>query len=399
METTDAFTGLVCLDCGERVTQKALGPCPACEGVLDPTYDYETIDVTRADVTAWQGQSMWRYDELLPFPASAAVSLGEGNTPLIDCPSMAADLGVDRVLIKDEGQNPTSTFKDRGHSPAVTAAAGHNATEIALASAGNAGHAAATYASRANLSANVFLPSRAGPTQRTMVRVHGADLTIVDGTLDDAGAAYEVAFAAHEDWYSTQSFVTPYRHEGKKTMGYEIIEALDWTVPDTIVYPTGGGVGLYGIHKGIREFRKLGLIDGAPALYAAQSTGCAPIVRAWDTGADRHTPWADPDTVCTGLEVADPGASPHILRAIRETGGGAVATDDDAILAAARRVARRDGVEMVPTAAAAASGARKLARAGEFADTDTVVILNTGAGSKDAGLLATELNSEAPDSV
>jgi len=224
-----------------------------------------------------------------------------------------------------------------------------------------------------------------------MVNVHGGDLTVVEGRIGDAGAAFEDALAEHDDWYPVQTFVTPYRHEGKKTMVYEIVEQEGWDVPDAVVYPTGGGVGLLGMHKGATELRELGLIDDVPAMYAAQSEGCAPIVDAIDRGLDRHDPVEHPDTVCGGIEIPDPGASPLILDAVRESGGGAVATSDDEILHAAARVAQREGLEMGATCAAAASGAWALADRGEFDEDDTVVLLNTGAGNKDADVLRSHL--------
>jgi threonine synthase len=227
-----------------------------------------------------------------------------------------------------------------------------------------------------------------------MVNVHGGDLTVVGGNLTDAGAAYGDAMEDHDDWYSVATFVTPYRHEGKKTMFYEIAEQLGWESPDAIVYPTGGGVGLVGMHKAAQEFRDLGLVEDLPAMYAAQSEGCAPVVEAWEAGADRHEPWENPDTLFGGIEVPDPGASPLILEAIRESDGGAVATDDDTILDAAIAVAQVEGVEMGATCASAASGAWKLANEGELGEDDTVVLLNTGAGNKEDDILRSHLMSQ-----
>jgi threonine synthase len=317
--------------------------------------------------------------------------MDEGATPLVSCPTLAEEMGVGAVLIKDEGRNPTGTFKDRGQTVAVTAAVQAGADEVALASAGNAGHAAAAYAGRAGLDASVFLPSRAGFTQKAMVNVHGADLTVVEGRIGDAGAEFQAALEEHEEWFPLQTFVTPYRHEGKKTMLYEIVEQLDWTVPDAIVYPTGGGVGLVGMYKGAREFEELGLIDSIPEFHAAQATGCAPIVRAMEEGLDRHELWDHPDTICGGIEIPDPGASPWILETLRESDGGAVATADEEILDAGVAVAQQTGVEMAPTSAAAASGAWELAEQGAFDETDTVVLVNTGAGNKEADVLRSHL--------
>ncbi len=392
MNTTDAFVGLECIDCGEHVdAEMGTHRCPDCDGILDPTYDYDAIDLTREALTQRPFDSMWRYEELLPFPRSAAVTMDEGATPLIECEKLTDQLGVGRVVFKDEGRNPTGTFKDRGQTVAVTAATQHDAGDIALASAGNAGQAAAAYAGRADIEAHVFLPARAGFTMKAMTNVHGGDLTVVGGRITDAGSAYADAMDEHEDWYSVKTFVTPYRHEGKKTMLYEIIEQLEWEVPDAIVYPTGGGVGIVGMYKAAREFKELGLIDELPAFYAAQATGCQPIVEAFEAGRDRHDPVEYPDTICGGIEIPDPGASPWILEALRATDGGAVATDDEEILEAAIAVAKGEGLEMAPTCAAAASGAWELRDRGEFDEDDTVVILNTGTGNKDADVLRSHL--------
>jgi threonine synthase len=399
METTDAFTGLSCVDCGETFdAATATHRCPDCDGILDPVYDYGRIDLTPAALAERPFESMWRYAELLPFAPETAVSLGEGATPLVECPALADAMGVGRVLLKDEGANPTGTFKDRGQSLAMTAARQHGAEEIALNSAGNAGQAAAAYAARADLDAHVFLPSRAGFTQKAMTEVHGADLTVsgpMDGTsqIGDAGRAYAEAMAEHPDWYSAKTFVTPYRHEGKKTMALELLEQLDWEAPDGVVYPTGGGVGLVGMHKAAREVRDLGWTDELVPMYAAQAAGCAPIVRAYEAGADRHEPVPDDevDTACNGIAIPDPGASGLILDAVRESDGGAVATTDREIFDAAIEVARSEGLEVGATCAAAVSGAFALAESGEFGPEDTVVLLNTGAGNKDVDALRAHL--------
>ncbi len=392
IETTSGFEGLSCVDCGEHhAPGAATGRCPACGGILDPEYDLSAVELTRGDLAKRPFDTMWRYEELLPFPRERAVTLDEGATQLVECPELAEEWGLGRVLLKDEGRNPTGSFKDRGATVAVTAAREAGASDVALASAGNAGQAAAAYAARADLDAHVFLPSRADFVNKAMVNVHGADLTVVGGRIGDAGAAMEDALAEHDDWHPVQTFVTPYRHDGKKTMLYETVEAMDWEVPDAVVYPTGGGVGLVGMHKGAKELRELGLIDDLPAMVAAQSEGCAPVVDAHERGLDTHEEWETPDTVCGGIEIPDPGASPLILDAIRESDGTAVATDDDAILGAGVEVARATGLEMGATCAAAASGARKLAEGGELGEDDTVVLLNTATSNKEADLLRSHL--------
>ncbi|PSQ39776.1 threonine synthase [Halobacteriales archaeon SW_5_70_135] len=392
--TTAAFDGLACVDCDERFSvAEATGRCPACGGILDPQYDLSAVGLTREELAGRPFDTMWRYEELLPFPRERAVTLDEGATPLVECPELAEAWGLGRVLIKDEGRNPTGSFKDRGATAAVTAAREVGASDVVLASAGNAGQAAAAYAARADLDCHVFLPSRADFVNKAMVNVHGADLTVVGGRIGDAGAAMEDALDEHEheDWHPVQTFVTPYRHDGKKTMLYETVEAMEFEVPDAVVYPTGGGVGLVGMHKGATELRELGLIDELPSMVVAQSEDCAPIVSAYEAGRDRHEPWATPDTVCGGIEIPDPGASPLVLDAVRESGGTAVATGDDAILDAGVEVARATGAEMGATCAAAASGARRLAAEDELGEDDTVVLLNTAAGSKSADLLRSHL--------
>ena len=243
METTDAFTGLRCTDCEALFdVGEAPGRCPDCGGILDPEYDYDSLDVTR-ETFSGDGPGLWRYESLMPFPASVAVTLDEGNTPLVEAPALADELGVGQVFIKDEGRNPTGTFKDRGQAMAVTAAAQHGAETVALATAGNAGQAASAYAAKADIDSEAFVPTRASFVNKAMINVHGGEMTVVEGRIGDAGAAYDDAIADHEEWHSVKTFVTPYRHEGKKTMLYETVEQLDWEVPDHVVYPTGGGVG------------------------------------------------------------------------------------------------------------------------------------------------------------
>ncbi|WP_226480193.1 threonine synthase [Natrinema amylolyticum] len=394
MEPTDAFAGLECVDCGATVDAAETHRCPDCGGSLDPSYDYDAIDLDRETLAARPFDSQWRYAELLPFARESAVTTNEGATALVDCPDLAAELGVEHVLIKDEGRNPTGSVTDRGASVAVTAAAAHGASDIALPSPGNGGQAAAAYAARAGLESHAYLPSRSGFTNKAMVNVHGGDMNVVGGRYGDAVGAFEEGLAEHDDWYSLRAFETPYRHEGAKTLFYELVEQLEWTVPDVVAYPTGAGTGLVGLAKAAREFRQLGLTDELPALYAAQAAGCAPIVEAVDDGRDEHEPVEHPDTICGELEIPDPTASPRVLEAIRESDGGAVATEDPDILESAARVAQAEGLELIPSAAAAASGAWELAEHGAFDGSETVVIVNTGAGNKEADVLRSHLMSQ-----
>ncbi len=406
METTDGFTGLVCVNCGETVeaeTGAGVGAetgttarCPDCDGLLEATYDLEAIasSVDRETLESRPFDSLWRYAELLPFPRSAAVTIDEGATPLVECEKLATELGVGRVLIKDEGRNPTGSIADRGASLAVTAALESGATDIALASPGDSGQSIAAYAGRAdsdNLEAHVYLPSRSGFSNKAMVNVHGGDMTVVGGRYAEAASAVAEGLAEHEAWDSIQPVLTPYHLEGIKTVAYEIFEGLEWTSPDAIVTATGSGLGIAGLYKGSKEFHELGLIDSVPSLYAAQADGCAPIVEAVDAGATQHDPIEYPDTICGGIEIPDPDGGTQALEAIRATDGGAVATEDEDILEAAIAVAKGEGIELTPSSAAAASGAWELAEQGVFDGEETVVIVGTAAGSKEADVLRSHL--------
>jgi len=392
METTTAFVGLECVDCGATFDAEEHHRCPDCGGLLDPQYAYDEIDLDSETLASRPFESMWRYEELLPFPHASAVSMAEGATPLVECPTLAAELGVDRVLIKDESRNPTGAAVDRGQSLAVTATTHHNAETVTLASPGNGGQSAAAYAGRAGLESTVYLPSRSSFTTKAMVNVHGGEMSVVGGRFDDALAAYEEGLAEHDDRYSLQSFTTPYRHEGMKTILYEIVEQLEWDVPDIICYPTGSGTGIVGLAKATRELETLGLIEDQPALYATQADGCAPIVEAYEAGDDEITPTEHPDTICGDLEIPDPAGGSWALEAIRRTDGGAIALEDQDILEAGVQVAANEGLECAPSSATAAAGAWELT--GTFDGDETIVLVNTAAGSKEADVLRSHLMSQ-----
>ncbi len=394
METTDAFVGLDCRDCEGRFDPaQATHRCPDCAGILDPAYDYNAINLTHDVLDDRSGQSMWRFRDLLPFPRDRAVTLEEGATPLVSCPRLAQAADVGELLVKDEGRNPTGSFTDRGASVSMTAARESCADTVALPSTGNAGQAVSAYAARAGLDAQVFLPTRSGFVHKAMINIHGADMTVVEGRIDDAVSAYNDAATANE-WHPLASFQTPYRHEGQKTMAFELVQTLGWTTPDAIIHPTGDGVGLVGMYKGVWELQQLDLIDSIPALYTAQSSGCAPIVEAFEAGESRHTPWDVPDTICGDIEVPNPMASEWVLEALRKSGGGAVAIDDDDILDAATELAATEGVESSATLGAAAGGARVLRERGDLGAADQIVLVNTGAGATDADVLRSHLMSK-----
>lgn len=387
MSTNSAVTHIECRSCGEEYDLDLTEyPCRNCGGILDPKYDYSEADVTPQDWESRSG-SMWKYRELLPIRDEASiVSLGEGSTPLVECPSLADEIGVRRLLVKDEGQNPTNTFKDRGLSAAISGAKERGVNEVAIPSAGNAGHSASTYAARAGMNCHVYLNYQAGELKKDFVRLHGADLHLCKGKITEAGAKFNEE-RRENGWYSVATFQTPFRHEGKKTMGFEIFEDLDWSSPDHIVYPTGGGVGLIGIWKAYNELAELGWMDGGPSLNVAQSEGSAPVVRAIKEGKKKHEPWDNPQSIARGVEIPDPGASSWILEAVYKSGGTGVAVSDDDAVEAAIKMARKDGVEMCVTSAIALAGTLKLGREGAFGWDDEVVVINTGAGCKTADRL------------
>lgn len=382
METTPTFAGLCCPETDEwfdATTSHHPEGKP-----LDPTYDYDAIDLSRDGIEA-RPFGPNKYEELLPFPADARVSLGEGGTPLLECPTLAEELGVGRVVIKDEGANPTGTIADRGVALAVSAARQHGVSDVALATPGAAGQSVAAYAARAGITSHAFVPSRASFPTKAMINVHGGDMNVVAGRLDDAKDAFR---ASEEDWYSLQAFETPYRHEGAKPVLYELVEQLDWQVPDAVFYPFVGGGPLVGMAKAARELRDLGVTDSLVPLYAAQSEACAPIVEAFEANADTQ-PWAVPDTVCGALERPDPNGGALVLDALGESGGGAIASSDDTILESAVTVASHEGTGVSVATGAAASAAWELRE--RFGADDTIVLVNTARGEKDADLLRSHL--------
>lgn len=392
METTAAFTGLRCPACEtvhdpETVTQY----CPDCGGVLTARYEHSGLD--RAELAARRFGGVDRYAEFLPFPEGALVTAGEGATPLVEVPTLAERLGVERVLIKDEGQNPTGSIADRQAAVAVAAGAAHDAGTVALPSTGDAGQAVSAYAARAGLDAEVFVPSRAVFDAKAMINVHGGEMSVVDGRFGDAVAAFEDAIE-EASWYSLAPFETPYRQEGLKTAYYEVVEQLGWNSPDHVVYPTGTGLGPVGMARAAREFETLGWTDGMPAVHAAQAEGCAPIVEAFETGDAEQASVSHPDTICGGIEIDEPPAPRRVLDAVADSGGRAVATSDTEILEAAVEIAQSAAVEVGAAGGAAASAAMALAERDVFGPEETVVLVNPAAGNKEADVLRSHLMSK-----
>jgi threonine synthase len=392
METNDAFAGLSCRDCGEVIDPVTAGRCPDCGGRLAPTYDHGTIDPERVDHAHTGDASMWGYEALLPVSRETAITVAEGGTPAVSCPAVAAEIGVDELLVKDEGRNPTGSIRDRELSVAVTLAREDGAETVALPSTGSAGQSAAAYAARGGLSLQTFLPSRANFTAKAMVNVHGGEMSVVGGRYGDAAGAFADAIT-EEAWHSVAPGGTPYRVEGAKTLCFELLGGPG-NVPDAIVVPTAHGLTLSGLYRGARAFEKLGLIEACPALYAAQASGCAPVVEAFDAGNEDTASVEHPDTICGALEVPDPAAGAWALDAIDASGGGAVAVEDDEILEAATAMAARAGLEPDVACGAAAAGAEKLAESGAIDGNDEVVVVNTATGNKEADVLRSHLMSK-----
>jgi threonine synthase len=290
-------------------------------------------------------------------------------------------LETDQELwVKDEGVNPTGSFKARGLAVAVTRAVLAGAQRFVVPTAGNAGVALAAYAARAGVNARVYAPRTTPRTILAQIEGFGAELELLDGHIGDCGKAAR-AYAAQTGAVDVSTLREPYRIEGKKTLGLELAEQLGWRLPDAIVYPTGGGTGLIGMWKAFQELAAAGWVTGTPPrLYAVQATGCAPVVHAFDSGADRCTPWPDPSTVAAGLRVPAPFGDRLMLRALRESGGGAIAVSDDVLGAAASELQTRAGIDAAPEGGAALAGARALAARGALRRGERVVLFNTGAG-------------------
>ncbi|MEU2662000.1 threonine synthase [Micromonospora sp. NBC_01740] len=380
------LTHLECPRCGREHDAAKLTNLCDCGSPLLARYDLAAVaKVLTPERFPLRPADLWRYRELLPVADPRhETTLGEGWTPLLRTPTYGAEIGIADLLVKDEGLTPTGSFKARGAAVGVSRARELGVTRIAMPTNGNAGAAWATYAARAGLGATIVMPLDAPAICRRECVAAGADLRLVDGLIGDAGR-HVAGLVADSGGaiFDAGTLREPYRLEGKKTMGYEIVEQLGWQVPDVIIYPTGGGVGLIGIHKALHELRELGWIeDKLPRLVAVQSTGCAPIVRAFAAGEQRARPWADAHTVAFGITVPAPLGDELILDALRASAGTAIAVDDAEILADLRDFAAREGLLLCPEGAACLTAARHLRAGGWIRAGERVVVLNTGAGVK-----------------
>jgi threonine synthase len=374
-----------CTICGSRHDAKRLlTVCEKCGHMLAVRYDLERVraSVTKEALRA-RPPGMYRFRELTPLDdGEAPVTLGEGGTPLLELPRLAAHFGVGRLWAKDEGQNPTGTFKARGLGMAITRSRTLGARGFVIPSAGNAGGAAAVYAARCGLPCVVIVPRGTPPAAVAEAQIAGAHVFTIEGSIATAGRVAAKAAPAL-GWFDLSTLKEPYRLEGKKTIGLELAEQLDWRTPDILLYPTGGGTGLVGIPKGYEELRAMGWLSGSlPRLFAVQAEGCAPVVKAFADGAETTAAWDNPTTHAAGLRVPSPFAGRQMLRLLRETRGGAEAVSESAIRDAQLLVARTEGIWTAPESAALIAALGRLKDRGEALGDAEVMLVFTGAGLK-----------------
>ena len=379
---------LVALDCpacgGSCDLSEPRSVCPSCGQPLVARYDLARVrqQVPR-DSLARHGTDLWRHRAVLPFAAGFPVArLGEGGTPLLPLPRLARDLGLEELWLKEESPNPTQSFKARGLALAVNGAVAFGKKAIALPSAGNAGSAAAAYAAAAGLRCRITVPEDTPEAFVQEQRAFGAEVRLVPGTISDAAKAL-ASWTPAPEWWNVATFKEPFRLEGKKTLGYEIAEQSGWRLPEVILYPTGGGTGLVGMWRAFLELRELGWTsDPMPRLVAVQTSGCAPVVRAFEAGAATAQPWEDARTVASGLRVPAPFADRLILRALRESCGAAVAVEEEEMLDGMLALAASAGCFACPEGGATVAALRRMRASGAIGPRERVVIYDTGSGLK-----------------
>jgi threonine synthase len=377
------LTHLECTSCGMTFPSECLmTTCPACGKVLFARYDHNAAarEMTPGALAA-RPWNLWRYAEIMPVrDPHYAFTLGEGGTPLHEALRLGSDWGFDRLLVKDEGLNPTGSFKARGLGVAVSRAKELGATAVAIPSAGNAAAAMAAYAARAGLPAIVAMPRDAPEVMKAECRAYGATVWLVDGLINDCGRLIRIGAAEH-GWFDVSTLKEPYRAEGKKTLGLELAEQLGWRLPDAIVYPTGGGTGNVGMWKAFAELEAMGLIGSKrPKMIVVQSEGCAPIARAFAAGARHAEIWKDARTLAPGIRVPVAIGDYLVLDAVRQSGGTAMTVSEAEILEGMNRAAQREGLFVSPESGAAFIATKKLRESGFLRAEDETVIFSTGSG-------------------
>ncbi len=394
------LSNLRCSKCGNKYSADELhSTCQKCQGVLLAEYSLEQIK-NRASKEIFQKRStnMWRYRELMPVrDQKNIVTLGEGYTPIMRLDRLGKELGVENLFIKDDGIIPTGTFKARGLSAAVSKAKELGVKRIAIPTAGNAGAAVAAYGAKAGIETFVFMPKDAPFANKAECVAYGAKLYLVDGLINDAGKIVQKGTKSM-NWFDVSTTKEPYRVEGKKTMGLEIAEQMGWTLPDVILYPTGGGTGIIGMWKGFNELEQIGWIKGnKPRMFTIQAEGCAPIVKAFIEKKEECEIWANATTDASGLRVPKPYADYLVLKILRESHGGAVAAEEKAIFDCQRRLAATEGIFAAPEGAATIRGLVKLLESGEIEKSDNILLYNTGSGILYTDLIKTDLKVLKPD--
>jgi threonine synthase len=376
-------TRLECSLCARHFQAGTVQNLCECGGPLLVRYDLAAVrSVWKRDEIARGPANMWRYAAILPPADAHIVSLGEGWTPLLRTRRLGERVGADALWVKDEGLNPTGSFKARGLACAVSMCVELGINKVAIPSAGNAASAMAAYAAAAGIEAHIFMPRDVPQANYIECKAFGARVTLVDGLISDCGRIVAEK-SKTEGWFDVSTLKEPYRIEGKKTMGYEVAEQMGWELPDAIFYPTGGGVGLIGMWKAFEEMEALGWIGAKrPKMIAVQVEGCQPVVRAYQKGDARSTFWDNAWTVASGLRVPKPLGDFLILNAVRESGGTAIAVSDDELLEAGIRLASEEGIFAAPEGAACISALEKLLASGFLKRDDRIVIYNTGAGLK-----------------
>ena len=380
------FVELECSGCGQKFSSDEVHTfCPECQSPLLSCYDLQAVraQVDR-DAIRHRAKGMWRWHELLPVKDPRnMVFLGEGDTALLQLPNLGEELGVFNLYVKDESSNPTGSFKARGLAAAVSRAKELGIKKVIIPTAGNAGGAMAAYAARAGIQALIYMPKDTPRANIEESRIAGAEVILVDGLISDAAGM--VGVRAREDgWFDLSTFKEPYRTEGKKIMGYELAESFGWELPDVIIYPTGGGTGLVGMWKAFDELEKLGWLENTkrPRMVAVQADGCAPVVKAFHSGATFCDFWMNASTLASGLRVPKSFADALILSDLRESKGMAVAVSDEEILKAQSRLGRAEGIFPAPEGAATLVAYEKLLQQKWIAPEEKVVLFNTGSGLK-----------------
>lgn len=380
----NSVTHLECSLCTTKYEAAKTWNLCTCGGPLLVRYDLKSLAATWSrDSFGLQPESMWRYAPVLPVRhEDSIISLGEGLTPLLKAHRTGARIGSTDLLIKDEGLNPTGSFKARGLSCAISMCVELGIRRVAIPSAGNAASALAAYAAAAGIEAHIFMPSDVPQSNFIECKAYGADVTLVDGLISDCARIVSER-GPKEGWFDISTLKEPYRIEGKKTMGYELAEQMGWELPDAIFYPTGGGVGLIGMWKAFAEMEALGWIGPErPKMIAVQAEGCQPVVRAFNEGEPRSRFWEGAATVASGLRVPKPLGDFLVLDAVRQSGGTAIAVSDESLIDAGIRLATEEGLFVAPEGAACIAAAEKLLRTGFLKPDDQIVIYNTGSGLK-----------------